>query len=137
MRPRARVSASLLGARAAPKTVSLKPVLLANREGFWDSPTSAAIGVLSVVVLACGQNAQPKPECHQRRDPRHERETGLLVLTAGPVAYFSTGVTHHPVAASLPGECSGVLALFLRAALKPRTGRPQDDDADRTRSSSG
>jgi hypothetical protein len=24
----------------------------------------------------CGQNAQPKPECHQRRDLRHEAWDG-------------------------------------------------------------
>jgi hypothetical protein len=70
---------------------------LANREGFWDSPTSAAIGVLSVVVLAlrpeCSAQARMPPTA--RSAPRGARR-GLLVLTAGPVAYFSTGVTHHP-----------------------------------------
>ena len=57
------------------------------REFLGLAPTNAAIGVLSVSGWPCGHNSQPvKPECHQRRDPRHEaRGQGLLVLTAGPV----------------------------------------------------
>jgi hypothetical protein len=31
-----------------------------------------AIGVQSKMSWPCGQDSQPKPECHQRRDLRHE-----------------------------------------------------------------
>ena len=48
----------------------------------------------------CGQNSQPKPDCHQRHRlvPRGGRR-GLLVLSAGPLAY-PYGATHRQVVAS-------------------------------------
>jgi hypothetical protein len=60
-----------------------------------------AIGVQSNTSWPCGQNSQPKPEYHRRRDPapRGERPR-LLVLTAAPVPYFygrhSTGLVAAP-----------------------------------------
>ncbi len=37
----------------------------------------------------CGQDSQPKPVCHRRRDLCHEaRGQGYWVLPAGPVPYF-------------------------------------------------
>jgi hypothetical protein len=39
---------------------------------FGSAHTNAAIGVLSVTGWSCGQNSHPKPEGHQRRNPRHE-----------------------------------------------------------------
>jgi hypothetical protein len=48
-----------------------------------------AIGVESNTSWPCGQDFQPRPECHRRRCARHEaRGRGLLVLTAGPARYF-------------------------------------------------
>ena len=53
------------------------------------------------VSWPCGQDSQPKPGCHQRRNPapRGERR-GLLVLTAGPVQPFYRRYPTAPVAAS-------------------------------------
>ncbi len=50
---------------------------------------SARDGCTVSVSWPCGQDSQPKPGCHQRRNPapRGERRE-LLVLTAGPVQYY-------------------------------------------------
>jgi hypothetical protein len=46
------------------------------------------MGVQSNTSWPCGQDSQPEPGCHRRRNaPRGER-LGLLVLTAGPATYF-------------------------------------------------
>jgi hypothetical protein len=67
------------------------------------APTNAEIGVPSVSGWPCGQNSQPKPECHQRRDPRHEAGgIGYSVLTAGPVPDSHRRYPNGPVASSLP-----------------------------------
>jgi hypothetical protein len=90
-----------------------------------------AIGVQSNASWPCGQDFQPKPECHQRRyAPRGER-LGLLVLTAGP-ARTSTGVT-PPDRWPRPNvsERSRSARCFLRASPR-RTGRLDDHEADGT-----
>jgi hypothetical protein len=73
------------------------------RGRFWVWSTQASvIGVLCTVSWPCGQDSEPKPECHQRRDLRHEAGgVGLLVLTAGLVPYLYRRYTTGPVVASL------------------------------------
>jgi hypothetical protein len=60
------------------------------------APITAAIGVMSSVVLALrpelSTDARMPPTA--RSAPRGARR-GLLFLTAGPVAYFFTGVSHR------------------------------------------
>lgn len=48
----------------------------------------AVIGVQSCLSWPCGQNSQPKPECHRRRAICATRREGggLLILSAGPGA---------------------------------------------------
>jgi hypothetical protein len=70
----------------------------------------------------CGQNTQPKPECHRRRDPRHEaKRQGFPVLTAGPVVTCQPASSTDSVGGFWPDGCSGVLA-----PLPPRGSRPRD-----------
>jgi hypothetical protein len=54
------------------------------------------------VSWSCGQDSQPKPECHRRRYLRYEaRGVGYWFLTAGPVPYYFYGrYPTGPVAAS-------------------------------------
>jgi hypothetical protein len=62
----------------------------------------------------CGQNSQPKPECHQRHCVLRGGRRGLLVLTAGPLRYSSIGVI--PPARWLRPylvERAGVVCLLL------------------------
>jgi hypothetical protein len=46
---------------------------LSHSDGFGSAATQTpAIGVESNTSRSCGRDAQPKPECHRRRYPRHE-----------------------------------------------------------------
>jgi hypothetical protein len=63
------------------------------------------------------------------------RAAGLPVLTAGAGCRTSIGATpHHPVAASLLDQRSGVLAPLHRAAANRGTGKPKGHDANKRQS---
>jgi hypothetical protein len=83
------------------------------------------------LALRPGFSAQARMPPTALPAPRGVRR-GLLVLTAGPVPYFFGRHPTGPVAASLPGERSGVLALFLPCGPDRGTGRVEGHDADGT-----
>ena len=70
-------------------------------ESFGINATNAAIGVLSVSGWPCGQNSQPKPECHQRRVCATRREVGVTGFDCGVGVRTSGRYPVGSVAASL------------------------------------
>ena len=83
------------------------------------------------LALRPGCSAQARMPPTARPAPRGERR-GSLVLTAGPVPYFYGRYPAGPVDASPSDWTRTVLALFLARGPNRVTGRPDDDDADRT-----
>ena len=83
------------------------------------------------LALRPGCSAQARMPPTARPAPRGERR-GPLVLTAGPVPYFYGRYPAGPVDASPSDWTRTVLALFSCARTNRVTGRPDDDDADRT-----
>jgi hypothetical protein len=84
----------------------------------------------------CGQNTQPKPECHQQRFQRYEAGGGVTGFDCG-AGDVLLGATPPAGARVLLKSRSEVLALFCRAAqiegqegMRPMT-RTRDNQAAR------
>jgi hypothetical protein len=77
--------------------------------------------------IALWPDSQPKPECGQRRDPRHEKEARVtLVLTTGPVPDSCRQYPTGPVVSSFPIERAGGSSPLHRR--DPGSGREGFED---------
>jgi hypothetical protein len=100
------------------------PGLCSCEKNFHNGAHMAATGVVSVVVLALRpeSSAQARKPPTARFVPRGARR-GSLVLTAGPVAYFSTGVTPPAGGLVASDERSGDLGPSPSARSLSRDGK--------------